>query len=351
MMDKNVEQTQAESAPIHSPSDWAKRLVESSKPADMEEQTLAPQEELSEEDVIETEADEPTSLEAHDEEETEDDVVDALEEETEATEEADLSASIIADGVYMIDGQEVSGQEVLNGLEATRNFGEEKHRLRVEAQDQLDADRGELFKKRDDYAAGLSFMLGISQQSQQKFANVNWVMRQQENPAEYQRAKTEQGAMIANQQQLQGQFDQFLHNAESDQAEEGHRRAAHSLAILKDRFEGEDGWSKRYPELRRVADKEGWKADEFNKLTDHRLMVLLDKVDAQAKQLAEFEIVARKKTGKPVKEKRRNGQRVNTVATRNMTDAHDQFMKTRSPKDAARMLMQQSQAGPKGRNL
>ena len=154
MMDNNVEQTQSESAPIHSPSDWAKRLVESSKPADMEERSLAPQEGLSEEDVVETESEEPTSLEAHDEEEIDDDVVDALEEETEATEESELESSIIADGVYMIDGQEVSGQEVLNGLEATRNFGEEKHRLRVEAQEQLDADRGELGKQRDDYAAG-----------------------------------------------------------------------------------------------------------------------------------------------------------------------------------------------------
>ena len=75
-MDKQVEQTQTESPAVHSPSDWAAKLVESSKIAPEEdEQSLAPQEEEAElegEAEAELDGDEPTSIEDQDEEGDED---------------------------------------------------------------------------------------------------------------------------------------------------------------------------------------------------------------------------------------------------------------------------------------
>lgn len=353
-MEQQSEQGTQAPERIHSPSSWADKLVESSKIAPEEDkQSLAPQEELSEvedEAEAELETEEPTSEEELDEEEEEEAEESAEEsEETDETEESATDTSIVADGTYVIDGEEIDGQTLINGIAATKNFSQEKQRLRVEAQEQLDTELGQLHTQRDEYAAGLNFMLGMNQQSQQQYANVNWMQLQQENPAEYQRLKTDQGKLIANQQQLQGQFDQFLTNVRTDQAETSRKGAESSISILRDTFGGEEGWSKRYPELRKVADSYGFKAAEFNAITDHRLMTLLDSLDNANKKLSEIESNAKKKTANPVKgKKRRNSARVNTSQNRKMSDAHTQFMTSRSPKDAAKMLMQSS-AGPKGR--
>jgi hypothetical protein len=355
-MDQQQEQTQTESPAVHSPSDWAAKLVESSKIApDGDEQSLAPQEELSDdEDEVEAEleSDEPTSQEDQDEEDDDELEADAEEsEETEPTDKESTDSSIVADGTYVIDGEEIDGQTLINGIAATKNFAQEKHRLRAEAQEHLDAARGDMKAKQDEYAAGLNFMLGINQQAQQQFANVNWMELQANNPAEYQRLKTDQGNLIANQQQLKGQFDHFLGQVQSSEDEKRRQNAASSVSILRDTHGGEEGWAKRYPELREIAGGFGYKADEFNSIIDHRFMAMADELGKAQAKISEFESVAKKKTANPVKGKKRgNSQRVNTSSSRKTKTAHDKFLGSGKPKDAAAWLMQ-SQAGPKGRKL
>lgn len=339
-MEQPAEQTQQESTAIHSPSDWASKLRESSKPAEQEEQADAPQEEEAELEVSEEPtSDEDQEIDSEEEEEL-DDAGDEPE-ETESSDESPSDNSIVADGTYTIDGQEVDGQKILNGIAATDNFAQEKHRLRVEAQETLAVDRGELQKQKDEYAAGVNFMLGINQQAQQQYNNVNWVELQMNNPAEYQKQKESYGQLVSAQQQLKGQFDAFLTRVKSDQTESQRKSAENSLVILRESHGGEAGWAKRYPELRGIASKYGFKADEFNNFTDYRLMAVFDELDKSKARLSDIEKSTAKKISNPVKEKRRrNSQRTNTTNSRRTTEAHDNFMKTRKPKDAAMMLMQ-----------
>lgn len=344
---------------IHSPHQWAEKLVESSKIAPEEEQSLAPQEEAldSESDAEYLEAEDnneedPTSIEDQEDGDGIELEADAEQsEETEPSEDVSTDSSIVADGVYIVDGEEFDGQTLINGIAATKNFNEEKHRLRVEAREELEVQRGELQKVQDEYAAGLQFMLGVNQQAQQKFTNVNWIELQQKDPAQYQKLQAEQGQLLAAQQQIEGQFGQFLNQVKANQAAESRKQAEMSVSVLRDTFGGEEGWRNRYGQLRSVADKFGFKNQEFNTITDHRFMMMLDKVDSLQSELAEIKSTASKKKANPVKQKlnRRNSQRVNTTQKRKMADANEQFLKTRKPKDAAAMLMQASEAGSKGR--
>ena len=353
-MEVQAEQTQSESPAPRTPSEWAAKLQESSKISpEGDEKSLAPQEELSEEEdevLAESETEEPTSQEDQDEEaETELEADAEQSEETEPSEDESTETSIEADGVYMVDGREIDGQTILNGIVATENFAQEKHKLRAENQEQLDAQMVEVNTKRDEYAAGLNFMLMGNQQAQQQYANVNWIELQANNPAEYQRLSVERGKLVNHQQQLQGQFDHFLTQVKGEQAESSRKQAETSVSILRDTFGGEEGWAKRYPELRKVADLYGFKADEFNTITDHRLMTVLDELDKTKAKLGEIEQNAKKKSANPVKGKKRtNSQRVNTSSSRMKKTAHDNFLASKKPKDAAAWLMS-TQAGPKGR--
>lgn len=344
---------------IHSPSDWAAKLRDSTKVVSEEDkQPLDPQEEeQSEEEQAELESDstseDPASDEdqdAIDEEGTEADAGEESE-ETEPLEAEPESAPIVADATYLVDGEEIDGQTLLNGIAATKNFAQEKHRLRAEAQETLDVEVTELHKQRDDYAAGLQFMLGVNRQAQNQYNSINWVELQMANPAEYQKQTAARGQLIAAQQQLQGQFDQFIKQVQDRESEKNRRSAQSSISILNDTFGGEEGWSKRYPQLQAVAEGYGFQANEFNTLTDHRFMAILDDLESTKAKLSAIESTASKKTKNMVVEKRkRNSNRVNTTPARKQSDAHTQFLKSRSPKDAAKMLVQsQDKRGRNGR--
>lgn len=326
----------------HSPSDWAAKLRESSKAAPQEdEQPKAPQEESAElTEVDETEEEEaPASDEVQDteeEEETEDEVLEE-EDDAEASETEPEQVSIAADDVYLVDGEEIDGQTLLNGIAATKNFAQEKHRLREEAATALHAETEQLHTKRDEYAQATTFMLSMNQQAYRQVENQ---LAQTQDPQEFQRLRQQQAGMQQAAQQLKGQFDQFLTQVEGEQAESNRKQAEQSLAILRDKFTPE-GWNTKYPKLRTIASDYGYKPDEFNTLTDHRMMEMLSDLEDAKSKISEMESVTKKKTARTVKEKnKRNSQRVNTVQERRMGDAKDAFSKSHKPKDAAKFWLE-----------
>jgi hypothetical protein len=343
-MEEQSAQSQTAPERIHNPSDWAAKLQESTKIAsNEEEQSLAPQEEELESEELLDDSDPTSSEDELDEANEEDTEVEALdtEEEAEPSDTEPQLPSIEADTTVIIDGQEVNGQEILNGLEATRNFRQEKHRLREENRVEHESTMSELHTKRDEYAAGLNMMLGMNQQAQQQFSNVNWQDLQMNNPAEYQKQQQAYGQLVGHQQQLQGQFDQFLTNVKGEQAEQQRLKADSSLSILRDTFGGDEGWRQRYPELGKIAGDLGFSAQEFNVIDDYRMMNLFDELGKTKAKLAAIESTTQKKAANPVKVKgKRNSQRVNTTNTRKTSDAHNTFMKSRKPKDAAALIMQ-----------
>lgn len=334
-MSEAAEQGSNTPEPTHSPSDWATKLHESSKAApEGDEQTKAPQEEEAELEVDETEGEAPASDEGQDTADEEDTETEALEDEEDA-EPSDTEpehVSIAADNVYMVDGEEIDGQTLLNGIAATKNFAQEKHRLREEASAELNERSAELQSKQDEYAQATSFMIGMNQQAYQQVENQ---LAQTTDPQEFQRLRQQQGHMQQAQQQLKGQFDQFLTNVGKEKEESSRKQAEQSLAILKDKFT-DDGWNTKYPKLRESAKDYGFEAKEFLGITDHRMMMMLSDLNEAKEKIATMESVTKRKTSKTVKEKnKRNSMRVNTTIEKRTGDAMDSAKKSHKPKDWA----------------
>lgn len=338
---------QGEQSPeaTHSPSDWAKKLRESSKIAPKEEEQPetppAEEAELEEEEQSEPESEEPTASEENaeaDEEETEEEALE--EDEAEPLETESEHTAIAADDTYLIDGEEIDGQTLLNGIEATKNFAQEKHRIRTEGQAVIDAEVAETHKSRDEYANATTFMLGMNQQAMEQ---INNQLNQTSDPQQFQALRSQQANMQKQQQQLQGQFDHFLTTVKKEQEQQMRKAADTSKNILFDTHGGQEGWQARYPQLKATAEKHGFTNTEFSKMTDHRMMDLFDKLDKAESKLSEMGAVTKRKTGNTVKEKkRRNSQRTNTLDSRKASDAMDSAKSSHKPKDWAKAWHQAS---------
>jgi hypothetical protein len=321
-----------------SPNDWAAKLVEASKIApEKDEQSTAPHEEEAEL-TEQSENEEPTSQEDQDETEDETDEADADDEseETEPSEDEPEISAIEADGTYTIDGQEVDGQTLLNGIAASKNFSQEKHKLRTEMEVEREERLVEVDTARNNHVTGLEMVLGMNGQALQQFQNVNWMQLQQENPAEYQRLQAQQTQVLQHGQQLNGQLQQVM--AGKLQAEKGkaEHKARQSAQILVDKFGSQEAWTKRYSEIKTVANDVGYSDGEFNEMYDHRFMDLADRALTAEAKLAELTGIADKKIKNPQKTKRRkNSARVNTTPAKRQQDAVSVAQKSGSPKDWA----------------
>tara|TARA_R110002020_G_scaffold445445_1_gene657345 strand:- start:2351 stop:3406 length:1056 start_codon:yes stop_codon:yes gene_type:complete len=310
-------------------NDFAEMLVEANKIAPEEdEQSIAPQEEEAELKVeanADTDDEEPTSEEDQDEEEEEETEAGADDEseETETSETEPEAASIVADGTYIVDGEEVDGQTLLSGIVATKNFAQEKHKLRNEMEQEREGALAEVDTMRNNHVAGLEMVLGISGNlHQQKFGNVNWMELQQTNPAEYQKLQTEQAQLLQHGRQLQGQLQGIL--AEKKQQEDAQfaHKAQQSAKILEDKFGGQEAWRERYRQIKTVANDVGYGDDEFNQMIDHRFMDLADRALKAEAELASLKDAGGKKIKNPLKTKRRkNSARVNTTPAKKHKDA------------------------------
>lgn len=336
-MSDAAEQGQSTPEPTHSPSDWAAKLRESSKAPPQEEKELAtPQEEEVDTVALDSESAEtdeaPTSDEDQDDAEGEEEGEESLDEEDDERAEAEPEqTSIAADGVYLVDGEEIDGQTLLNGIAATKNFAQEKHRLREESATALAAETEQLHSRRDEYAQATTFMLGMNRQAYQQVENQ---LAQTTDPQEFQRLRSQQGQMQQAAQQLQGQFDQFLTQVNGEQAEQQRKKASESLAILRDEYG--DGWNAKYPKLRDTAKEYGFDNAEFNTLTDHRFMKVLGALEDANGKLAEMQSVAKKKTARTVKERNsRKSERVNTAINTKAGDALEKAKKSHKGKDFA----------------
>tara|TARA_R110000851_G_scaffold210744_1_gene363290 strand:- start:119 stop:1165 length:1047 start_codon:yes stop_codon:yes gene_type:complete len=325
------QQEQGDNAPSapqapRSVNDFADLLVAASKtPLEEEKELIAPQVEEAElEDEVESEGDEPTTQEDQDEDEDTELEIDAEEsEETELSEDEPEVMSIVADAVYMIDGQEVTGQHLLNGDAATKNFAQEKHKLRGEMEQERNTALAEVETMRGNHVAGLEMVLGMSGNAlQQRFGNVNWMELQQNNPAEYQKLQSEQAQMLQHGRQLQGQLQHVIAERDKQTQAQSTHKAKQSAEILVEKFGSQEAWVQRYKEIRTVAHDVGYSDGEFDVMTDHRFMDLADRALKAEAELASLKGVADKKISNPLKTKRRkNSVRSNTTPAKKHKDA------------------------------
>jgi len=343
-MDVNSEQgtTSPEVTPS-TPDEWANKLVESTRTAEEEEQSIAPQEEeaeLEEESTDESEEEEPTSQEDQVEEEEEDEEAEAEEsEETEPSDESPEIPTIEADDTVIIGGEEYSGQDLINGVAASKNFAQEKHKLREEARQEKDAALQEVSKVRDEHVAGLEMVLGLNQQAMQQFQSINWMQLQQENPAEYQRLQTQQSQMLQHGQQLYGQLQGLMSKRDAEEKARIKALAKESAEILVGKHGSEEEWVKRYGQIHKIAKDVGYSDDEFSQLYDYRFMDLADRALKAEEELASLKSAGQAKLKNPKKSKRRkNSTRVNTTPAKKKADSINRARKSGHPDDWASVL-------------
>jgi hypothetical protein len=324
-----AEQSQSTTPDARTPSEWATKLRESSKaPASSSEDQQdkdTPTEPLENELETETEeVEEQGELESEQLESEEEQGESEL--EADEGEEAELAPSneVTAEAMFIVDGQEVSGQDLLNGLAATKHFSQEKHQLRQEAQ----VEREQLKSEQGNWAKAAEFMMGLNKDA---FHGLEQQLAQTQDPQEFRQLKHQQQQAVQAHDQLLKDFERYKKQVGT----ESDKQAQQSINILRDEF-GTDGWPKRYSELRGVAKEYGFEEGEFNKITDHRMMKLLHELDSKKTKLSDIDSLAKKKVANPVKEKRkRNAQRVNTLQSKKVSTAKDRFAKSHKPSDAA----------------
>ena len=198
----------------------------------------------------------------------------------------------------------------------------------------LSEQRKEVDQTKEQYAAALAYMTQATRQGLAQFDGVNWQQLQQQDPAQYQQLSQQYGQASQQVAAFENAQREFFSQAQQ-QAEAQHTmQAQQSVETLKTLV---PEWSNEvYGELREFVQNYGMTAEEFNRIADHRpILMMLDAMKFHSSRK-----VAGEKKAKPVtstrKAKASNPNQ--TLNARQQKAAMDGLRKNRGVKDAAAVL-------------
>ena len=194
--------------------------------------------------------------------------------------------------------------------------------------------RREVDQTKEQYASALAYMTQATRQGLAQFDGVDWQTLQQQDPAKYQ-ALSKQYQQAAQQvNAFETAQREFFAQAQQQVEAQQKLQAQQSVETLKTLV---PEWSNEmYGELRQFAGNYGMTSEEFNRIADHRpILMMLD-----AMKFHKSREVARDKKAKPVTSTRKaKASNVNqTMAARQQKSAMDQLRKGRRVEDAAAVL-------------
>mgnify|MGYP003328363206 CR=1 FL=1 len=194
--------------------------------------------------------------------------------------------------------------------------------------------RREVDQTKEQYASALAYMTQATRQGLAQFDGVDWQTLQQQDPAQYQ-ALSKQYQQAAQQvNAFETAQREFFAQAQQQVEAQQKLQAQQSVETLKTLV---PEWSNEmYGELRQFAGNYGMTSEEFNRIADHRpILMMLD-----AMKFHKSREVARDKKAKPVTSTRKaKASNVNqTMAARQQKSAMDQLRKGRRVEDAAAVL-------------
>lgn len=186
-------------------------------------------------------------------------------EESEESEEDKVEA--LTEGVIEINGENVDLEEVKLGYMRQADYTKKTQAVAEQRKAAEDQTRN--------YESTLQALLTAAGADLSRFDNVNWEHAAVENPDQYKQAKAMYEQTKQTHDFIQAQAKSHAEQMEAQSQQEMKRQAEESLSVLKSTI---PDWSnEKYNSIGQYAETLGVGREEFNQVTDHRLITALYK--------------------------------------------------------------------------
>ena len=275
-------------------------------------------------DDLNEEPEQDLEAEAEEPESDEDDLEPVDGEEAEPEEEA---PDVDLDSITITVGDEqLSVEDLKSGYLRQADYTKKTQALAEQ--------RKEVDQTKEQYASALAYMTQATRQGLSQFDQVDWQNLQTSDPAQYQALSGQYRQAAQQVQAFETAQQEFFQQAQQQVEQQQKLQAQQSVETLKTLV---PEWSNEmYGELRTFAGNYGMTAEEFNRIADHRpILMMLD-----AMKFHKSREVATDKKAKPVTSKRKQkaSNPNQTLVARQQKSAMDNLRKNRGVKDAAAVL-------------
>lgn len=290
---------------------------------------------LLESDLDEPEAGETSDQEA-DEAIVEDEVVDVPEDETaedeevetDPTEDSEAEDSEEEELRFTVGDETVSVEELKLGYLRQSDYTRKTQNIATAKRD--------LETKSAEADATMNALMSAAGADLSRFEGVNWEQVAIDTPDQYKQAKAAYEQTQSTYNYIKAQADQFQAQQQQQTDAANKEAAANSLTVLKTNI---PNWNNDlYYKIGEYALELGVSGDEFNKVSDHRLITALWK----AMQFDQAKTVTAKKKIKPSATKTLSGSKADStkaVETESNRVTRERLKKTGSVNDAAAALL------------
>ena len=293
--------------------------------------------------LLESDLDEPEVEEQSDQEADEADIVEAEfeeapEEETEEAEEVDEDPTDEAEAedseeqMFEVDGESLSAEELKLGYLRQSDYTKKTQAV-AEQRKAFEAQTAEA-------EATMNALMSAAGADISRFENVNWEQAAIDNPDQYRQAKAAFEQAQSTYNLIKAQADQFQ-TQQQQQTEAAQKEAAkESLTVLKTNI---PNWNNDlYYKIGEYAQGLGVTGEEFNKVSDHRLITALWK----AMQFDQAKQVTAKKKAKSSPTKTLSGSKADStkaVQSESARKTRERLRKSGTVDDAAAALLNRMQ--------
>ena len=288
-----------------------------------------------ESDLDEPEADETSDQEA-DEAIVEDEVVDVPEDETAESEEVETDPTEDTESEdseekelkFTVGDETVTVEELKLGYLRQSDYTRKTQNIATAKRD--------LETKSAEANATMNALMSAAGADLSRFEGVNWEQVAIDTPDQYKQAKAAYEQTQSTYNYIKAQADQFQTEQQQQTDAANKASAAESLTVLKSSI---PNWNNDlYYKIGEYALELGVSGDEFNKVSDHRLITALWK----AMQFDQAKTVTAKKKIKPSATKTLSGSKADStkaVETESNRVTRERLKKTGSVNDAAAALL------------
>lgn len=288
--------------------------------------------------LLESDLDEPEVEEQSDQEADEADIEEAEfeeapDEETEEAEEVDEDPTDEAEAeeseaMFEVDGESLSAEELKLGYLRQSDYTKKTQAV-AEQRKAFEAQTAEA-------EATMNALMSAAGADISRFQNVNWEQAAIDNPDQYRQAKAAFEQAQSTYNLIKAQADQFQ-TQQQQQTEAAQKEAAkESLTVLKTNI---PNWNNDlYYQIGEYAQGLGVSGEEFNKVSDHRLITALWK----AMQFDQAKQVTAKKKAKSSPTKTLSGSKADStkaVQSESARKTRERLRKSGTVDDAAAALL------------
>lgn len=278
------------------------------------------------EEQSDQEADEAEIVDAEFEEAPEEDTAEAEEVEDDPTDEAETEES--EELTFEVDGETLTAEELKLGYLRQRDYTQKTQNV-AEQRKALEA-------QTEEAQATMSALMSAAGADLSRFQNVNWEQAAIDSPEQYKQAKAAYEQAQSTFNYIKAQADQFQTQQQQQTDAAAKEAAKESLTVLKTNI---PNWNNDlYYKIGEYAQGLGVSGEEFNQVSDHRVITALWK----AMQFDQAKQVAAKKKVKPSATKTLSGSKADStkaVESERARKTREKLSKTGSVEDAAAALL------------